>query len=172
MSSLLNLPEPPPFPTREELIKHGTRRECVEELYELWQEAHREAQVLAARLPEVFGNPSRPVITRSVARGFDDEWQLTEERIAELSAQDAEQHWMEVTAADVQFCQEYFTFSDAEGWRFYLPAYMRHYLEGFPLYGWDAVVNACVTRTHFDLITPEQVAFVDEFLKLCATWES
>jgi hypothetical protein len=162
---------PLPFPSREELRSRGYDPTTLD-LYDLWQEGHREAQVLAARLPEVFGDPPRPVITRSVARGYDDEWVLTKERITELTAEDPEQHWMDVTAEDVQGCQEYFTFSDAEGWRFYLPAYLKHYLDGFPLYHFDAVVHACIFRTHFDLITPEQVAFIDEFMKLCATWES
>jgi hypothetical protein len=127
---------------------------------------------MAARLPEVFGNPPRPAITRSVARGLDDEWILTEERYAALSAQDSEQHWMDVPAEDVKNCQEYFTFSDVEGCRYYYPAYLRHYLEGFPLYHYTAVVWAHACRTHVDLLSQEQLAFLDEFMKLCATWES
>ena len=113
---------------------------------------------LASRLPEVFGDPPRPRITLHVARGYDDEWQLSEERVAELAALDEEQHWTEVSAEATQQFQEYFAFSDAEGWRFYLPAFLRHYLADFPLSQWPAVDWACAERTHFELFTPPQIA--------------
>lgn len=161
-----------PFPTREELRARGKRKEAIAELYDLWLVAHAEAMELAARLPDVFGNPPRPRITLHVARGYDDEWFLSDKRVAELAALDPEQHWMEVPAEATRQFQEYFTFSDAEGWRFYLPAFLRHYLAEFPLCGWDAVLTACQTRKHFDLITQPQVALIDEFLALCATWDS
>ena len=161
-----------PFPTREELRARGTRKEAIAELYDLWLVAHSEAMNLAARLPEVFGDPPRPRVTLHVARGYDDEWVLSDERVAELAALDPEQHWTEVPAEATRQFQEYFTFSDAEGWRFYLPAFLRHYLADFPLCGWDAVHTACQTRKHFDLITEPQVAFIDEFLALCQTWDS
>ena len=161
----------PPFPSREELKSRGYSRETLD-LYDSWREAHGEALKLAARLPGVFGDPPRPRITLSVARGYDDEWTLSNERVAELRAFDPEQHWMEVSAEAVQSAQEYFNYADAEGWRFYLPAFLQHYLAGFPLYQWGAVHTACVRRDHFDLISAEQVAFVDEFLTLCQKWES
>ena len=163
--------QPCPFPSSEELRKAGTRQEAIDELYEVWLAAHAEAVKLAERLPAVFGDPPRPRITLHVARGYDDEWNLSEERIQELAVFDPEQHWTEVSAESTNQFQEYFTFSDAEGWRFYLPAFLRHYLAEFPLAGRDAVYWACTERKHFDLITPEQVAFIDEFLSLCHTWE-
>ncbi len=161
-----------PFPTREELRACGTRKEAIDELYDVWLVAHAEATALAIRLPDVFGDPPRPRITLHVARGYDDEWFLSEERGAELAALDPEQHWTEVSVEATRHFQEYFTFSDAEGWWFYLPAFLRHYLAEFPLCRWDAVYNACVTKKHFDLITPSQVVFIDEFLALCETWYS
>lgn len=160
-----------PFPSREELRKAGTRQEAINELYDVWLAAHAEAMKLAERLPEVFGDSPRPKITLHVARGYDNEWNLSEERIKELAALNPEQHWTDVTSEYTQQFQEYFTFSDAEGWRFYLPAFLRHYLAEFPLSGWDAVYWACTGRKHFDLLTPEQVAFIDEFLELCHAWE-
>jgi hypothetical protein len=164
------VPMHPPLPSHEELRSRGydpvTLAQC-----DLWREAHGEAQVLAARLPEVFGDPPRPETTLSVARGYDDEWNLTEERIAELSAQDAEQHWTEVSAEAIHTFQEYFTFSDPEGWRFYLPAFLRDYLMSFPDNGWDAVYWACVSKKHIGLLTQEQVAFLDEFTALCHKWQ-
>lgn len=160
-----------PFPSREELLAGSMRREAVEELYDLWQAAHADAMALAVRLPEVFGDPLRPRITLHVARGYDDEWFLSDERVAELTALDPEQHWWEVPAEAQQF-QEYFTFSDAEGWRFYLPAFLRHYLAEFPFGGWKAVHAVCQTKERFDLITPPQIEFIDEFLDLCRKWQA
>ncbi len=160
------------FPTREELRERGIRKEAIAELYELWLAAHAEAMALATRLPDVFGDPPRPLVSLHVARRYDDEWVLSDERAAELAALDPEQHWVEISAEATRQFQEYFTFSDAEGWRFYLPAFLRHYLADFPLCRWDAVHTACQTRTHFDLITQPQVAFIDEFLALCQTWDS
>jgi hypothetical protein len=157
----------PPFPSREELRSRGYDPATLDQ-YDQWREAHREAQVLATRLPEVFGDPPRPHITLSVAVGYDNEWNLSEERVAELAAHDPEQHWWEVSAE--RAWQGYFIFSDAEGWRFYLPAYLKVYLENFPNVQCDAAYRACVSRTHFDLISPEQVAFIDEFVALCDKW--
>ena len=155
-----------PFPSPEELRAKGTREEAIAELYDLWLVAHSEAMALAARLPDVFGDPPRPRVTL-----HDDEWVLSKERRTELAALDAEQHWTEVPAEATREFQEYFTFSDSEGWRFYLPAFLRHYLGEFPLCGWDAVYWACAERKHFELFTAEQVAFIDEFLALSHTWE-
>ena len=161
----------PPFPTREELKARGYSRELLE-LYGLLRAAHAEGQKLAARLPEVFGSPPRPRITLHVARGYDDEWNLSPARFAELEAMDPEQHWTEVTSESTQSFQEYFAFSDAEGWRFYLPAYMFHYLAEFPCGGHEAVRQACREKKHCDLLSPEQLAFLDEFTALCDAWES
>jgi hypothetical protein len=147
------------------------RKEAIEELYDLWLVAHEEAMALAVRLPEVFGDPPRPCITLHVARGLDDEWTLSEERRNELAALDSERHWTEVTAEATKTFQEYFSFANPEGCRFYLPAYLRHYLADFPLSQWGAVVYACENRLWFELLTSPQLAFVDEFLSLCRTWE-
>ena len=122
---------------------------------------------LLKRIDAAFDGVPRPRVTKSVARGYDDEWVLHEERIAELSRLDPEQKWTDVTEDGVRFFQEYFTFSDAEGWRFYLPAHMRFYLLGFPDYGWDAVYWACsYPEPKFELLSSEQKACVDEFLAI------
>ena len=160
-----------PFPSREELVARGLRKRDVDEMYELSEAAHAEAMALAVRLPEVFGDPPRPRITLHVARGYDDEYVLSEKRVAELRALDPEEHWMEVSAEATNEIQEYFCFSDGEGCRFYLPAFLRHYLAGFPLCGAYAVRYACENRLHFELLTPEQLRFTEEFLALCKTWE-
>ncbi|MBK1790594.1 DUF6714 family protein [Persicirhabdus sediminis] len=159
------------FPSREELRRQGVRKESIADLYDLWCEAHGEAMKLALRLPDVFGDPPKPRITLHVARGYDDEWVLSEARCKELAAMDCEQHWMDVSLQATEDFQEYFTFSDSEGWRFYLPAFIRHYLADFPLSGSDAVVFACENRHHIELLTPEQIEYLDEFLQLCKTWE-
>lgn len=160
-----------PFPSRDALLAQGTLPCVIADLYDLWVVAHTEAMALAVRLPEVFGDPPRPRITLHVARGFDDEWVLSEARGLELAAMDPEQHWTEVTANAVKNFQEYFTLADEEGWRFYLPAFLRHYLGEFPLSYWDAVYSFCARRTDFDFLSPTQIAFVREYLALCHTWE-
>jgi hypothetical protein len=160
------------FPSKAELMASKKLiPECVENLYELWAVAHEEAMELAVRLPEVFGDPPRPAITPHVARAFDDEWIVPMERGLELTAKDPEQHWWELTAEAARCFHEYFTFSDPEGWRFYIPAYLRHYLATFPLNNYDAVREACESRRYFDLLTPAQIAFIDEYLALCRTWQ-
>jgi hypothetical protein len=161
-----------PFPSKADLLASQLRPQAVEELYELWRVAHDEAMSLAVRLPEVFGDPPRPAITLHVARALDDEWIVSRERGLELTAKDPERHWYEVPAEATREFQEYFTFSDAEGWRFYLPAYLRHYLADFPLSRYVAVHAACAGRDHFDLLTAGQIAWIDEFLALCRTWDS
>lgn len=159
------------FPTREELRERGIETAAVNDHYDLWCHAHEEAMNLAVQLPAVFGDAPRPRITLHVAKGYDEEGGLSDERIAELAALDSEQHWTDITADATKAFQEYFNFSDAADWRFYLPAFLRFYLAEFPLSGWDAVHSACVRRTHFELLTEPQVAFIDEFLRLCETWE-
>ena len=68
-----------------------------------------------------FADVPRPRNTHSVARGFDDEWELSSERIDELAARDSEQSWRDVSDNAIEEFGEYFNFSDAEG-GVYLPA--------------------------------------------------
>lgn len=126
---------------------------------------HAIAQLLQ-RIVSAFANVPRPAITCSVARGYDDEWSLSPERMQELAALDTEQTWTDVSDEAIEFFQEYFNFTDAEGCRFYLPAYMSHYLRHFPGCAYDAVYWACGRREHFELLSPEQLACVDGFLSL------
>jgi Family of unknown function (DUF6714) len=130
------------------------------------QKLMERVSLLLERIAVAFADVLRPAITHSVARGYDDEWTLTPERGRELAARDPEHSWDEVSDRAIENFQEYFSFSDAEGWRFYLPAHMSYYLRHFPRCGYYAVYDACVSRRYFDLLTPEQVACVDEFLAL------
>ena len=122
---------------------------------------------LLTRITVAFEGVPRPRITKSVARGYDDEWVLSEERVTELSLLDPEQKWTEVTEEGVRLFQEYFAFSDADGWRFYLPAHMAFYLKTFPHYAWGAVYYACTSpEAKFDSLTPDQLSCVSTFLDL------
>ena len=122
---------------------------------------------LIRRIERAFDGVPRPRITKSVARGFDDEWFLSDERGRELHALDREQRWQDVTEDDIRSFQEYFTFADAEGWRFYLPAHMVYYLRGFPDYAWDAVYWALSSPDRrLELLDAEQLQCVQEFLQL------
>jgi hypothetical protein len=107
------------------------------------------------------------MITLSVARGYDDEWNLSDERIEELRGHDPEEDWREVSDEVIGGSYEYFTFADPAGWRFYLPAFMCHHLRNFPGSGWDAVLLACRRRTHLGLLDEAQLQCVERFLDLC-----
>src|SRR4051812_3870745 len=113
--------------TSAEAKARGYGRDTIARI-ELEEEARAEAETLIPLVKEVFPVTPRPRITLSVARGYDDEWNLSGDRIAELAARDPEQTWEDVTDSAIQTYQEYFNFSDAEGWLFYLPAYLCHYL--------------------------------------------
>ena len=131
------------------------------------ESANAEAAVLIPEIEAAFDGVPRPRITLSVAKGFDDEWNLSEGRIEELAATDPETTWQDVPDESIEGRQEYFTFSDPEGWRFYLPAYMTHCLRSFPDCGWGAVLTACFNRMHVDLLTEAQLRCVDQFVELC-----
>jgi hypothetical protein len=133
--------------------------------------AWREAAELIQLIDEVFTAIPKPKVTLLGARALDDEWIVSEERMAELAKQDPETDWREVSEEKTAACQEYFTFADAPGWRFYLPAYMTHYLREFPGYGCDAVYNACVGRMHLDDLTAEELDVVEKFVALCQKYE-
>lgn len=139
--------------------------------YEAIERARSEALILIQEIESAFDGVPRPETTLSVARGYDDEWNLSVERIAELNAQDLEQVWQEVSDGSIQSCQEYFTFSDPPGWLFYLPAFMCHYLRSFPDCGWSAVRQACQLKSHFELFNEDQRRCVERFLDLCSRHE-
>jgi len=160
------------FPTREELLRLGSCPERLEIYYDLWKCANEEAQQLAERLPAVFGDPPKPRITLRVARALDDDWIVPDERARELAKLDTAEHWVDVADKDLLEYQEYFSFADAEGWRFYLPAFLRLYLGEFPLSEIYCIHYFCVSRIFARNFTPEQIAFNEEFLKLCQIWES
>jgi hypothetical protein len=137
------------------------------------EEARTEARTLTNDIENAFKGIPRPRITRHVARGYDDEWSLTEERVKELTALDPEQDWTEVDDDAIEQFQEYFTFSDPEGWQFYLPAHMRHYLRSFPQSSHDAVYWACTSGPdNLKLLTEEQLACVERFVSLCHKYQT
>lgn len=124
---------------------------------------------LVEKIAGAFKDVPRPKITRSVAEGFDDEWlTITDDRIEELRAQDPEQVWTDVTEQQLRSYSGYFSFSDDEGWRFYLPAYMSMILRGFPSNEDEtSVYFACVNpQPCFDLLNEPQLACVHEFVSL------
>lgn len=138
---------------------------------ELAEEGQREADELIRLIDQVFTSIPMPQCTLRVARALDDEWIISEERAAELAKEDAETDWREVPEEKTRAYQEYFTFADPPGWRFYLPAFMTHYLREFPGYGYDAVYWACCERTYIDDLTSEELAVVEKFVTLCHKYE-
>ena len=137
----------------------------------LAEEGNREANHLRDIIHRVFTLIPKPLITLRVARALDDEWTVSAERAIELAWEDAEDDWRTVPREKTEAYQEYFTFSDPPGWRFYLPAFMCHYLEEFPGYGYDAVYWACVQRDKLTALTPDEIAVVDKFVALCHKYE-
>lgn len=131
------------------------------------KEARREAVALIPRIEKAFedmGPP--PKVTLRVARALDDEWHFPEARRRELAAEDPEENWQEVSDEKIEVYHEYFTFADDEGRRFYLPAYLRHYLRRYPGCCWDAVVGACECYAVSMGLNDEQLACVHAFLEL------
>lgn len=134
--------------------------------------ARKEAGLLIAAIHEAFRNIPRPQTTLHVARGLDDEWHLSDERFRELRAMDPEEDWTELLPDRMDGFTEYFTFSDDEGWRFYLPAFMCRYLEQFPgRAGHNEIYWACVSKDHVALLNEEQMACVERFVTLCHRYE-
>ncbi|WOO41136.1 DUF6714 family protein [Rubellicoccus peritrichatus] len=128
----------------------------------------RRVDSLLADIANQFREVPSPRITLHVARAYDDEWTVSQERGEELKAKDTERTWQEVSDSKMECFQEYFTFSDAEGWRFYLPAFMSHFLRDFPNGGWVAVCTA-VRRPddRLSLLNEGQRRCVEEFSALC-----
>ena len=124
-----------------------------------------EIKCLMAEITAAFHGVPRPSTTRSVSDGIDDEWIISVERAAELAALDPEQCWEDVTDEAIENSQNYFTFSDDEGWQFYLPAYMMHWLRSFPL-GYNAICEVCVLADpRFDALDPRQLAVTRWFIE-------
>ena len=132
--------------------------------------ARGEAEGLVAEIEQAFAGIEKPRITLAVAMGYDDEWVLSERRVEELRATDPEESWQEITAERVRGHHGYFTFADAAGWRFYLPAFMVLHLRGFPG-GWNGVDDACAgPNPKFESLDRAQRRCVDRFLEFCRRW--
>ena len=115
-----------------------------------------------------FEGVKPPRITLHVARAYDDDWTVSRERAEELKARDPESTWQEVSRDKIEDFQEYFTFADSEGWRFYLPAFMRHFLIEFPNGGYVAVCTAARREDdRLELLNQNQQRCVSEFVSLC-----
>jgi hypothetical protein len=154
----------------EEMAARGYDPDAIAKA-ELARVVRVEALALIERIEAAFHEIPRPTITRSVARGYDDEWNLSEARIRELAIRDPENDWRDVSDEAIETHQEYFSFSDPEGCRFYLPAYMRHYLKAVPYAEHDAVYWACTKPRTLEALTETERACVDRFLEICHRFE-
>lgn len=160
------------FPSLEEMRARGYDTRSFE-TGKVIAKAKEEAGQLVDAIREAFRNIPRPQITLHVARGLDREWNLSEERFKELRAKDPEEDWTELLPDRTDGFSEYFTFSDDEGWRFYLPVFMCRYLAQFPGgAGYDAVYQACTGKAHVGLLNGGQMDCVDRFVALCHRYES
>lgn len=157
--------------TSAEARERGYDRDVIAGL-ELEEEGRQKALLLIEDIRVAFSGVPRPRITLSVARGYDEEWVLSDERVLELSCRDPEQCWEDVTDESMRSCQEYFCFADEEGWRFYLPAFMCHDLRDFPNHGGGAAHYACEAGRGLGLLTDQQMACVIRFAELCSQYKA
>ncbi|MFO1451371.1 MAG: DUF6714 family protein [Opitutaceae bacterium] len=135
-------------------------------------EARTKAYTLLSRIDATFQGIPKPAITLSVAAALDDEWLVSKDRMEELRASDLETSWRDVSEEAVRAHQSYFTFADAEGCRFYLPAYMVAYLRDFPYSGYDAVYWACIDSAKIAALTIEEKECAGAFVDLCHEYQS
>jgi len=134
---------------------------------EIRQELHADAQLLLTRIDKAFGEIPRPLITLHVARGYDDEWSLSQERGEELRAMDPETDWREVSGEKLRNFTEYFSFSNPEGWLFYLPAFMSDELRDFPFDCHGAALTFLNPRDpKAALLNNEQMGCLEAYLNL------
>ncbi|MCB1087286.1 MAG: hypothetical protein KDM63_09595 [Verrucomicrobiae bacterium] len=101
----------------------------------------RDAVELRRMIDRVFALIPKPTITFRVARALDDEWPISPKRAAELSLEDPETDWRDVSKEMTEAYQEDFTFADSPRWRFYLPAFMTHCFAEFPQGRHDASIE-------------------------------
>lgn len=130
------------------------------------QEAHAAAVGLLGEVEAAFAGVPRPRITLSVARAYDEEWNLSPEREAQLRACDPEQDWREADVSQTS-ASWYFNFSDAEGCRFYLPAFLKRELECFPFSGRDGILWLFENPSRTALLSAAQMACLERFATLC-----
>jgi hypothetical protein len=124
-------------------------------------------QELVDRINTSFGDIPRPTITPHVARAYDDEYTVSMDRGLELTKLDPEQHWRDVTDHNIENFREYFCFSDDEGWRFYMPAYLLHALRRLPNSHDFPVYDACKDLSCVSLLSDSQLSCLVDFAKLC-----
>ena len=124
-------------------------------------------------IDEHFKDIARPLTTLHVGRALDDEWTVSKERAEELRVHDPEESWQEVPIEKLCVFQEYLCFADDEGWRFYLPAFMRAFLLEFPDHGYVAVCSATKGNSddRLNILNEEQRSCVAEFANLCQDYE-
>lgn len=136
------------------------------------------AEELLQRIAVCFADVRRPTrITKTVARATDDEWHLPESRRALLYSQDPETSWDQLADDEMEKYFDVFPFLEAEGYLFYLPAFMSHVLRMYPrVTGGNAVdftIYACMHSCEsFRLFDSEQMRCVVDFLTLCAAVEN
>ena len=121
---------------------------------------------LVSRIKKEFENPQRPLVTFHVARAYDDEWVVSNDRGYELRALDTELHWQDISDSSIETFSEYFTFSDSDGWKFYIPAFMLHSIRCFPSTSYDVAYVACHSLRSVETFTEDQITVLKDFAAL------
>lgn len=148
------------YPTSRRFKERGHDTDSIPEWSQLVEE-------LVLKIHKAYANIPRPGVTLHVAREFDDHWTVSHKRGRELRALDPEELWNEVTDAAMEKYEEYFNFSDIEGWKFYLPAFMCHALRGLPSSAsYSPAYQACKSLREAEALTPEQLECLHKFTQL------
>ncbi|MCD6049067.1 MAG: hypothetical protein K0Q55_470 [Verrucomicrobia bacterium] len=123
---------------------------------------------LVADIQKAFAGISKPNGTLRVARGADDhdhDWRKLQKLDDHYSA------WEDIPSEDLEHYQDVFTWLCPEGYRFYLPAYMVHFLTANPqtrekeIWRSRAFNSYCVEKGQFELFTPAEAAVTCRFLE-------
>ena len=132
---------------------------------------------LLQRIEAAFANVPRPTkVTKRVAREFDDEPIVTEQRRASLYAKDTEQHGKDLSGEDLATYQDVCLWLDEEASLFYFPAFMFHNLIDEQPFGWCSADNIawiyCTRPEQLRLFNDEQLRCVTDFVALRTAHEN
>jgi hypothetical protein len=102
------------------------------------------------------------------AKSMDDNWDDGKKE----RKKDEKLDWASIPVDNLNKCYSNLTFSDAEGMRFHLPAFILADLEGTYIHDRTSILcNLCSDRddrlTRFDLLNPLQRRAIQEYLLVC-----
>jgi hypothetical protein len=129
-----------------------------------------EVQRVSELVRAAFSDVPRPKITKRIAVALDHEWIVDDERGDELSALDTEQHWSDISDAEIEEYNRILSWLDDTALRFYAPAFMDYALRHFSDDGhkrvWEILELSSDPQKPLTAFNPCQLEAYREFLKL------